>query len=74
MTETAAPARRPRMRPPEAASYTGVAESTLAKLRVTGGGPSYSKVGRLVLYDVGDLDAWLDARRVRSTSEPAAAA
>ena len=43
----------------EAAIYTGLAKSTLEKLRVTGGGCPYMRVGRVVVYDPDDLDAWL---------------
>jgi hypothetical protein len=53
----------------QAASYTCLSASTLNKLRVFGGGPLFLKLGRRVVYDVADLDAWLDARRRRSTSD-----
>ena len=38
---------------------------------MTGGGPPYAKVGRLVLYDIHDLDAWVAANTRHSTSEEA---
>lgn len=57
------------LRPPEAAKYIGFSQSKLAKLRVHGGGPVYVKAGRVVLYDPGDLDAWLAERRRTSTSD-----
>jgi hypothetical protein len=44
--------------------------STLNKLRVFGGGPKYLKLGRTVVYDVTDLDAWLATKRRASTSDP----
>lgn len=53
----------------EAADYCNLGFSTLAKLRLTGGGPAFSKVGTKVLYNRKDLDAWLDSKRVRSTSQ-----
>ena len=62
-------ARRPMMRTAEAAAYTGISKSTLEKLRVTGGGCPYIRIGRIVLYDPDDLDAWLAAHRRKSTSE-----
>ena len=34
-----------KMRAPQAAAYTRVAESTLAKLRCYGGGPRFAKLG-----------------------------
>jgi predicted DNA-binding transcriptional regulator AlpA len=53
----------------KAADWTGLSTSTLAKLRLTGNGPTYSKLGRRVVYRVGDLDAWIEAHRFKSTSE-----
>ena len=59
-------------RAPEAAEYLGLSASTLAKMRLRGDGPVYSKAGpRIVLYDRIDLDAWLAARKRHSTSESA---
>ena len=54
----------------EAAAYCGSSASTFEKLRLTGGGPVYSKIGRRVVYRLADLDAWVDARRRTSTSDP----
>ena len=54
-----------------AANFTGLAVATLAKLRCTGGGPAYLKLGRKVVYRGGDLVAWLSMRRVRNTAEAA---
>lgn len=62
--------RAPRMlRTPEAAAYCGSSASTFEKLRLTGGGPRYVKLGRRVVYDPADLDAWLASKRRQSTSE-----
>jgi predicted DNA-binding transcriptional regulator AlpA len=52
-----------------AAEHLGLAESTLEKLRVTGGGPVFCKLGRRVVYRLADLDVWIASRRVGSTSE-----
>ena len=53
----------------EAAQYLGIAASTLCKLRLTGGGPVYIKLGaRRVVYDLADLEAWAAASRRKSTS------
>lgn len=60
--------KRNKLRTPDAAAYTGLAASTLEKLRVNGGGSPYMRVGRVVVYDPDDLDAWLDAHKRRSTS------
>lgn len=56
------------LRTPDAANYLALSVSTLNKLRVFGGGPNYSKLGRVVVYSVEDLDAWLRANRRSSTS------
>ena len=53
----------------EAAQCLGLSVSTLNKLRVFGGGPTFFKLGRRVVYDRADLDAWMDARRRQSTSQ-----
>jgi DNA helicase HerA-like ATPase len=53
----------------DAAAYLGLATQTLAKLRWSGDSPPYFKVGRRVLYERDELDAWLATRRRRSTSE-----
>ena len=53
----------------EAASFLGLSKSTLDKLRISGGGPTYLQLGRRVLYDVADLEAWLSSRRRSSTSD-----
>jgi predicted DNA-binding transcriptional regulator AlpA len=54
---------------PAAAAYCGSSASTLAKLRLYGGGPTFIKLGRRVVYDPIDLDLWLAAHRRNSTSE-----
>ena len=57
---------RQMMRTQEAANYCGSSASTFNKLRLYGGGPIYSKIGRRVVYDPSDLDAWLAAHRRQS--------
>lgn len=58
------------LRTQAAARYLGLSQSTLAKMRLRGDGPPYLKLGpRVVAYDLGDLNAWLDSRRRQSTSE-----
>jgi predicted DNA-binding transcriptional regulator AlpA len=52
-----------------AAAKTGLSVSTLNKLRCSGGGPAFLKLGRAVRYKPVDLKDWLDSRRVISTSE-----
>lgn len=53
---------------PSAADYCGLGASTFEKLRVTGGGPAYIKLGRRVVYHRNDLEAWLEGKRRQSTS------
>lgn len=54
----------------EAAAFLRLGVSTLNRMRITGGGPAYLKLGsRRVVYDKQDLDAWITERRRLSTSE-----
>lgn len=50
----------------EAAAYTGISESYLAKLRMGVGpitGPTFARIGlRSVRYKRSDLDDWMKAR------------
>ena len=57
----------------EAAPLIGVAVGTLQNWRVSGTGPKFIRVGRLVRYDPADVEAWRAERRVGSTSERVAA-
>ena len=58
------------LRPPAAGKRVNLSESTLAKMRMRGDGPPYSKVGaKIVVYNTTDLDAWVASRRRRSTSD-----
>ena len=53
----------------ETAKLLGLSTSTLAKMRLYGTGPAYSKLGRRVVYRLEDLEAWITANRFQSTSE-----
>jgi predicted DNA-binding transcriptional regulator AlpA len=67
----ATPQRRRWVRTPEAAAHAGASTSTFEKYRIHGGGPPYCKLGpKLVVYDLDELDKWLEARRRLSTSDP----
>ena len=58
------------LRTPEAARFLGLSSSTLEKMRLTGQGPRFLRLGsRAVGYDVEDLRAWLHSRRALSTSD-----
>jgi predicted DNA-binding transcriptional regulator AlpA len=52
-----------------ASKYTGLSYSMLTKLRCTGGGPKYYKLGERVVYSIPDLDRWIEDRAKRCTSE-----
>jgi len=57
------------LRTERAASYCGLAPSTMEKQRLTGGGPTFVRLtGRAVGYLVADLDEWIASRRAASTS------
>ena len=43
----------------EAAVRTKLARATLAKLRVSGGGPPFTKLGAKVVYEEADVMAWV---------------
>ena len=54
---------------PAAAAYLSVTRKQLESWRTAGCGPRYSKLGRLVRYAVADLNEFMSARVVNSTSE-----
>lgn len=55
----------------EAARYVRLGKPTLERFRISGEGPRYAKLGGAVRYRRADLDAWLESRLTRSTSEGA---
>ena len=58
------------LRTPEAARFVALSPSTLEKMRLTGAGPPFIRLGaRAVGYDVNDLREWLRSRRASSTSD-----
>lgn len=54
---------------PQAANRLNLSVSTLNKARLTGSGPRFVKLGTSVRYRTEDLDAWVSAQIVASTSE-----
>ena len=56
----------------ETAIYCRLSASTMNRLRLTGGGPRFTKLAGKVLYDVRDLDQWIEDGKRGSTSERAA--
>ncbi len=58
------------MRPNEASRYTGISESTLAKLRMRHKrvqGPKYIKLSGCIIYRRRDLDNWIEQNVVKSS-------
>ena len=58
------------LRPKEAAEWLGCSVNFLEKLRCYGGGPRFIRVGKRTLgYDIEDLQAWLESKKVANTTE-----
>lgn len=56
------------IRTEEAAAYLSLSPATLARMRMKGDGPPFSKAGpRIVVYRIQDLEAWLASRSRTST-------
>ncbi len=53
----------------EAADHVGLSAKTLGRWRVVGGGPRYIKRSKRVMYEVVDLDAWMEEGKRRFTAE-----
>lgn len=54
--------------PKDVAELTGLAISTLAKIRCAGGGIPFCKLGSRVRYVASDVEAWLDAQPVHHST------
>ncbi len=54
----------------EVEAEDGLNHRTLQAWRVRGSGPNFLKIGRSVYYRRKDIDAWLDSKIRRSTSDP----
>jgi excisionase family DNA binding protein len=48
----------------EASRYLGLRSQLLVQWRYDGKGPAFHRLGRLVRYDVFELDAWLEDQKV----------
>ena len=58
------------LRAPEAATYVGLSESTLAKRRLYGLPPAFLNLGgRAIGYAKDELDRWIESCRRESTSQ-----
>ncbi len=58
----------------EASRVLKLSHRTLDRYRVTGEGPVFHRFGNRIRYALSDLEAWAEARRVRSTSDDGLAA
>ena len=56
----------------EAAAFLSINENSLSKMRLYGGGPPFTRIGRRIRYNFGSLQDWLRART--SSTEPLQAA
>lgn len=57
------------LRARDAAQILGLSESTLAKMRLSGAGPQFQKLGRSVRYMRSAVESWVRARSRQSTSD-----
>jgi excisionase family DNA binding protein len=57
------------LRQSECAELLRLSERTLERLRVSGTGPRFVRMGRSIRYRLCDVEAWTASRVVGSTSE-----
>jgi predicted DNA-binding transcriptional regulator AlpA len=50
------------------AKLTGLKVTAIQHLRRSGKGPIYAKIGSRVLYQIADVQAWLDAKKRTATT------
>ena len=55
----------------DCARLLGLSVRTLERMRVSGTGPKFLKIGNAVRYRLQDIEAWLASRVVSSTSAAA---
>ena len=60
------------LRPKEVSDLTGIVEETLKYWRPRGKGPRWYKLGRSVVYDLADVEAWIEQQRQATGSAAAA--
>jgi len=53
----------------ETAELIRTTAGVLANLRMRGEGPRYIKLNRKCLYDLRDVENWLDRRRIRTADD-----
>ena len=57
----------PKLNTPEAAKHLGLRPGTLEIWRSLGKGPRYLKIGRRVVYELADIDAYAKAHAVETS-------
>lgn len=57
------------LKPDQAARYINSSVSTLAKRRLYGGGPRFTRIGRAIRYAKSDLDSFMMSHAATSTME-----
>jgi hypothetical protein len=57
-------------RPKEVKEIYDISEGYQAKLRCSGDGPEYIKLGSKVYYEEAAIERWLSTKRRTSTSDP----
>ena len=72
--DTATPATQEYFSTKEAARILGVSHRTLEDWRLKGGGPIFSKMGRIIRYHWNDIKSFCEACRYTNTGEAALAA
>jgi hypothetical protein len=63
-------ARTAMLTPKDLSEQFGTSDTYWAKLRCSGDGPEFLKIGRYVFYEEDRVQAWLDTKRRTSTSDP----
>lgn len=53
----------PLLTPEEAAKFLRATVHSLERWRSAGGGPTFTKIGRRVVYSLADLEAWVARQR-----------
>jgi predicted site-specific integrase-resolvase len=63
MNKVASPITKRRLDSSEAADFLGVLPATLANWRYAGRSPAFYRVGGKIIYDLKELEQWLEERR-----------
>lgn len=53
----------------ETSDYLQVSTKTLERMRTSGSGPKFKKIGRRVVYSTNDIEDWLKIQTFQSTAQ-----